>query len=251
VNRAIIRRWINEYLDGEIGLADKAELEQIMAENPEVRQEYRELRRLSLHLSSMPDGAVHPTRFRQRVLNALDEQERTFFTPQRAFAGAMLVTLLVVGITFGLMMYNQVVQPKFATSGENLVQASEQSYSLALDTRASAEDFFGRLLLETELGMADRTLLSAFASQTGVYEGAACRLEGGMNQAKFPRSLPTQVRIQATPRQALSLGNIAEGLTGLETKLVARDGNGTIIDFKDFIQYNGGDRSVYLVLTFK
>jgi len=251
VNRAIIRRWINEYLDGEIGLADKAELEQIMAESPEVRQEYRELRRLSLYLSSMPDGAVHPTRFRNRVLNALDEQERTFFTPQRAFAGAMLVAMLVVAITFGLMLYNQVVQPKFATTGDNLVQAGEQSYSLSLDIRASAEDFFNRLLLETELGMVDHSLLTSFASQTGIFEGAACRLEGGMNQARFPRVLPAMVRIQVTPRQALSLGTVAEGLTGLEANLVASDGDGEIVDFKDFIQFNGGDRNVYLVLTFK
>lgn len=250
MNRAIIRRWINEYLDGEIGLADKAELEQIMAENQEVRQEYRELRRLSLYLSSMPEGAVHPTRFRQRVLDALDEQERTFFTPQRAFAGAMLVAMLVVAITFGLILYNQVLQPKFAALGENVVQAGEQAYSLSLDTRTTPEAFFNRLLLETQLGMVDRSLLTQFMSQTGIFEGAACRLEGGMNQVNFPRALPGVVRVQVTPRQALSLGKVAEGLTGLEANLVASDNEGTTIDFKDFIQYNGGERGVYLILTF-
>ena len=50
MNRALIRRWINEYLDGEIGLADKAELEQIMAAEPEVRREYMQLRRAGLLL---------------------------------------------------------------------------------------------------------------------------------------------------------------------------------------------------------
>ena len=48
MNRAIIRRWINEYLDGEIGLADKVELERIMTDHPEVREEYGRLRRISL-----------------------------------------------------------------------------------------------------------------------------------------------------------------------------------------------------------
>ena len=174
MNRAIIRRWINEYLDGEIGLADKAELELIMAENPEIRQEYRELRRLSLYLSSMPEGTVHPSRFRQRVINALDAQEKTFFTPQRTFAGAMLVAMLVVAITFGLMLYNQAMQPGLVVPAEDMLTASEQAYSLALETDTTAEAYFNRLLLETELGMVDNSLLQPFLTSTGVFEGAVC-----------------------------------------------------------------------------
>lgn len=251
MNRAIIRRWINEYLDGEIGLPDKAELELIMAENPEVRQEYRELRRLSLYLSSMPEGTVHPSRFRQRVLSALDDQDRTFFTPQRTFAGAMLVAMLVVAITFGLLLYNQVLQPEFAATGEDVLLASEQAYSLSLDARTSAEAFFNRLLLEAELGMVDSSLLTPFMSQTGVFEGAACRLDGGMNRVAFPQALPSVVRVRVTPRQALTLGKIAEGLTGMQADLLASDSKGFNVDFKDFIQYNGGDTSVYLTLTFR
>jgi len=251
VNRAILRRWINEYLDGEIGLADKAELEQIMAENPEVRQEYRELRRLSLYLSSMPDGAVHPSRFRQRVLSALDAQERTFFTPQRAFAGAMLVAMLVVAITFGLMLYNQVLQPQYVVTSEDVITASEQAYSLALDTGSSSEAFFNRLLLEARLGMVDNGLIAPFVSQTSIYEGAACRLDGGMNQVEFAHPLPKVVRLKVTPRQALTLVDVAEGLSGQQTNLAAYDSKGIRVDFKDFIQYNGGDNSVYLRLTFR
>lgn len=251
MNRAILRRWINEYLDGEIGLADKAELEQIMAENPEVRQEYRELRRLSLYLSSMPEGTVHPTRFRQRALCALEAQERTFFTPQRTFAGAMLVAMLVVAITFGLMLYNQVLQPNYVVASNDMVAASEQAYSLSLDTGSSAEVFFNRLLLEAKLGMVDNSLIVPFIKQTGVYEGAACRLEGGMNQVVFPQALPKVVRLKVTPRQALTLGNVAEGLSGQQADLMAYDNKGISVDFKDFIQYNGGDNSVYLRLTFR
>ena len=33
--------------------------------------------------------------------------------------------------------------------------------------------------------------------------------------------------------------------------LAAYDSSGEIVDFKDFIQYNGGDNSVYLNLNFK
>ena len=251
MNRAIIRRWINEYLDGEIGLADKAELELIMAENPEVRQEYRELRRLSLYLSGMPEGTVHSSRFRQRVFNSLDAQENTFFTPQRAFAGAMLVAMLVVAITFGLMLYNQVMQPGMVVSADDVIVASELAYSLDLEVDTTAEAFFNRLLLETEIGMVDNSLLQPFLTSTGVFEGAVCSQKGGLNPVRFPRQLPATVRVKVTPRQALTLSKTAEGLSGRPADLAAFDSNGVAIDFKDFIQYNGGDNSVYLKLNFR
>ena len=251
MNRAIIRRWINEYLDGEIGLADKAELELIMAEDPEVRQEYRELRRLSLYLSSMPEGTVHPSRFRQRVFNALDAQDNTFFTPQRTFAGAMLVAMLVVVITFGLMLYNQVMQPNMVVTSDDVIAAGEQTYSLTLEADTTAEAFFNRMLLETELGMADNSLLQPFLGSTGVFEGAVCSRNGGLNPVRFPQQLPATVRVKVTPRQALTLSKVAEGLSGKPANLTAFDSSGVAIDFKDFIQYNGGDNSVYLKLVFK
>jgi hypothetical protein len=163
----------------------------------------------------------------------------------------MLVAMLVVAITFGLMLYNQVLQPQYVVTSEDVVGAGEQAYSLALDTGADAEAFFNRLLLEARLGMVDNSLIEPFASQTGIYEGAACRLDGGMNQLVFPHALPQVVRLKVTPRQALTLGKVAEGLSGQQTDLVAYDSQGIRVDFKDFIQYNGGDNSVYLRLTFK
>ncbi|MBN2080679.1 hypothetical protein JW859_00590 [bacterium] len=249
MNRAIIRRWINEYLDGEIGLADKAELERIMAENPEVHQEYKQLRRISLYLSSIPDGSVHPTRFRLRMQKALTRQEPAFITPQRAFAGAMVVALVVVAITFGLMLYSQQTAEIINPPAEQQV-AAEQTYHLALDTGATAEAFFNRLLLESSLGMVDQSLVQPFLGQSGVYEGAVCTQNGGMDCVKFPRKLPQTVKVRVTPRQALTLGKIAEGLTGREAGLAVKDRDGAQVSLKDFIQFNG-DNAVQLEMHFK
>lgn len=254
MNRAITRRWINEYLDGEIGLADKAELERIMAEHPEVRKEYAKLRRISLLLGSMPDIAVHPTRFRDRVLDALDTREPGFFSPQRAFAGAMLVALLVIGLTFGLLMYQQqllgneiiFVQP----SAEELMLAGDQAYDLALTINAQPEAFFDRLLIESELGLLNGSMLSPFLGQTDVYEGAVCTAEPGLRCVDFPGPLPQLVRVKVTPRQALTLGSVAEGLTGRATEIKALGRDGSLLDFRDYIQLYG-DSPVYLRLEFK
>lgn len=254
MNRAIIRRWINEYLDGEIGLADKVELERVMADHPEVREEYGRLRRISLLLGSMPELAVHPTRFRDRMLDALEMQEQGFFSPQRAFAGAMLVALLVIGLTFGLLMYEQqllggrplIVQP----SADDLVLGADHAFDLTLTVASGPEAFFDRLLVESELGLLNGSMLNPFLAQTSVYEGAVCSDQPGLRSVDFQRPLPKLVRVKVTPRQALTLGSVAEGLTGhaAEVKAVGRDG--TLIDFKGYIQLYG-DAPVYLQLEFR
>jgi anti-sigma factor RsiW len=106
LNNNRIRRLINEYLDGEIGLADKAQLEEIMADNPRVRDEYERLRRLGTLLGLMPEVRVHPYKFRARMNSALDSAEnKGYFTPQRAFATAMLIVMVVFAVTFGLYAY--------------------------------------------------------------------------------------------------------------------------------------------------
>lgn len=254
MNRAIIRRWINEYLDGEIGLADKAELERIMAENPDIRQEYRELRRISLHLGSISEVAVHPTRFRMRVLGALDSQERLYFTPQRAFAGAMLVAFLVVGLMFGLMLYQQMLL------GDKVIMASvetdellsgELGYSLSMEVPSTPEAFFNRLLLESRVGMVSKSAVQPFVNQTQLFEGARCIEGGGLNRVVFPNPLPYTMRIKTTPRQVLTLGVVAEGLTGQESRIVARGSDGSTISFREFIQLNGDQSGVTLILNFK
>ena len=89
MNNNRIRRLINEYLDGEIGLADKAQLEQIMADNPRVRDEYERLRKMGSMLSLMPEVRVHPYKFRSRLNDAMSTERRGYFTPQRAFSAAL------------------------------------------------------------------------------------------------------------------------------------------------------------------
>lgn len=254
MNRAIIRRWINEYLDGEIGLADKVELEHIMADHPEVREEYRRLRRISLLLGSMPQVAVHPTRFRDRVLDALEAQEHGLFSPQRAFAGAMLVALLVVGLTFGLLLYQeQLLGGRFIfvpPVTDEMTPAGEQAYDLALAVDARPEAFFDRLLIESELGLLNGSMLNPFLAQTGIYEGATCTSDPGLRRVDFPASLPQSVRVKITPRQALTLGNVAEGLTGRTAEIRALGRDGSLLDFKDYLQLYG-DAPVYLRLEFR
>lgn len=254
MNRAIIRRLINEYLDGEIGLADKAELERIMAENPEVRQEYRELRRISLHLSSLPEISVHPSRFRARVLSALDNKERMYFTPQRAFAGAMLVAFMVVGLMFGLMLYqDHMLGDKviMATVETGDLLTGDLGYNLSLQIATTPEAFFNRLLLESELGMVSQATLQPFVTQTQLFEGARCIDGGGMNSVAFPNPLPHTLRIKMTLRQVLTLSQTAEGLTGQESRIVARGSDGSTLSFREFIRLSGDEALVILTLNFK
>src|SRR5262245_37979133 len=80
-----------------------------MAQDPEVSGSFKELRRIGMLMSGMPQVNVHPYAFRARVNDALDSCQRTFLTPQRAFAGSMLVTMLVIGLTFGLNIYQSAI----------------------------------------------------------------------------------------------------------------------------------------------
>ena len=225
-----------------------------MTDHPEVRDEYGRLRRISLLLGSMPEVAVHPTRFRDRVLDALDTQEQGFFSPQRAFAGAMLVALLVIGLTFGLLMYEQQLlggTPLFVKpSADDLVLAGDRGFDLTLTVESSPEAFFDRLLVESELGLLNGSMLNPFLAGTSVYEGAICSNQPGLRSVDFPQALPQLVRVEVTPRQALTLGSVAEGLTGRHCDVRAVDRDGNLLDFKDYIQLYG-DAPVYLQLEFR
>src|SRR5690606_24424933 len=74
VNRTKAKRWLNEYLDGEIGLADKAEFERLMAQDPELRREYEQMRRIGLLMSSGPEVEVHPSAFRAKLMERIEPQ---------------------------------------------------------------------------------------------------------------------------------------------------------------------------------
>lgn len=254
MNRTIIRRWLNEYLDGEIGLADKAEFEQIMLERPEVRREYKLLRRLGLLLGSLPEIAVHPYRFRQRVDAALDARNRVYFTPQRAFAAAMLVTLIVVALTFGLFMYQQQLLGNrgFVASPlpADVAAPGEVQYDLTLTVRTSPERFFDRLLLECDLDLLDRSVLEPFMLQAHIYEGAVCSREGGLTAVTFPAPLPKAVRAELTVGAVRQLAGLAEELSGKSAVISAEGRDGSSIDFEDFLQLHPSARSVSLYLQF-
>lgn len=253
MNRKIISRWVNEYLDGEIGLADKAELEARMAANPELRQEYKELRQIGLLLGCVPEITVHPHRFRQRVRAVVDGSERSYFTAQRVFAVAMLVFLLIIGLTFSLFIYQQ------RMLGARLVPASTRpllgptplrpAYNFTLDTHVSAERFFNRLLVESRLGMAEAGVLQVFAAQTQVFEGAVCQKGGGLNSTTFPQPLPTSLIVSVTPRQARALARLAQQLSGAPA-YVRLAGGSSAMDFDSFIADNPSVASIPLYIVF-
>ena len=255
MNKAMIRRWINEYLDGEIGLADKAELEQFMAENPEIREEYKALRKLGLLLGGIPEVLVHPQRFRQRVSDALGSQQRAFITPQRAFTGAMLVTLLVVGLLFGLLVYQQTMfGGGIHTRGARMQPAaagSEQGYLMTLDTGVSAERFFTRMLVEHQLGMVDRSVVGVFEQQSSVFEGAACSNGGGLENVRFPAPLGKAVKVRCTPRDALILSRLAEELSGRSVPALVKAKDGLSTDVVEFLQTHGSAVELLLILRFE
>ncbi len=254
MNRNIIRRWINEYLDGEIGLADKAELERMMAQDPALRKEYKDLRKIGLYLGSMPEVQVHPYRFRQRVLAAVDGQ-RGYFTPQRAFAGAMLVFLIVITVTFGLFVYQQRMgmgKEFIAGSAElNAANASRTDYRFDLVTNVSAAEFLNRLALESQLGMNDRNLLGIFVTQTSVFEGAVCDPNGGLHPITFATRLPASLIVRVTPQQALGLAGIASELAGARLAPAATSSQGETIDLKSYIASHPGADLIPLHVVFK
>jgi hypothetical protein len=254
LNRALIRRWLNEYLDGEIGLADKAELERIMAADPEVRREYMQLRRAGLLLGSMPEVSVHPERFRRRVWDALDNRQRPYLTPQRAFSGAMLIVLLIVSLTFGLVLYQQKMLGSAMVltnaSSDEVTASSGQTYDLLLTANTTPELFFNRLLVECQLGMSDHALLTEFLLQTRIYEGAVCSRNAGVNTMTFPRPLAKSMRVQVTPRQALLLEGVADELSSGRSSLSALGRDGSQMQLQDFLQINDAGSKIMLYINF-
>lgn len=218
MNRKIIRRWVNEYLDGEIGLADKVELERLMAQNPELRQEYKDLRKMGLLLSGMPEVSVHPYKFRQRLQQKLDRQELSLFSPQRVFAASMLVSLVIVCLTFGLFVFQQ---KEFGpgsliptlNSANPTARGTQIVNAVALETGVRAEQFFDRLALETGLGMVDSQLMGIFI-KARIYDGAICSNQGGLRTTDFPLPLQHVYRVELYPRQVKELAKFAEGISG-------------------------------------
>lgn len=214
---------INEYLDGEIGLADKAQLEQLMADNPRVRAEYERLRKLGTLIGLMPEVRVHPYRFRTRLGDALDSNHKGYFTPQRAFSAAMLVVLVVFVVTFGLFAYQQQI-----ISGSSYVTGTTQTNEpvaaaapqyFVMDTGVGAEQFFSRLALEHQLGMLDGRLMSAVSEQTGFFEGATCREGSPLAPLRFAEPLPRSVTLTLTAPQLGDLAGLAEELSGYPARV--------------------------------
>jgi len=250
----MVRRWLNEYLDGEIGLADKAELERLMAEDKQLRQEYKELRRIGLLLGSIAEVSVHPQRFRQKVMGAIEAQERSYFTPQRAFASAMLVALIVVGLTFGLFVYQQkMLAHTNLGSTSNIVESTkraEQALALTLTIDATPEKYFSRLLDEYHLGMVDNSLVNPLVQQTSVFEGAVCTEGLSLRSIRFPKPLPRALRVRVTPWQALTLKRIAEGVSTQNPALWGISRDGRSLGFDEFMQEHPGAPEVILRLEF-
>jgi hypothetical protein len=243
---------LNEYLDGEIGLADKAELERIMSQDPEVSSSFKELRRIGMLMSSMPQVSVHPYAFRARVNDALDSRQRSFLTPQRAFAGSMLVTMLVIGLTFGLNIYQSAI---FGTA-PGAVQPiagfeagpGPSNSGLVIDVAASPERYFERMLIEVQLGYVDQSLMGTISGQSTVYEGATCLDEDLSHSVQFSRPLSRQLSLVVSPEEALALGRLSEELTGMAPVV---ESSGNKVPLADYLQQFAGKKHLSLDLRFQ
>lgn len=239
MNRALIRRLLNEYLDGEIGLADKAELERVMAADPAVRAEYKQLRQVGLLLGSQPEVEVHPWKFRERVAEAVAAPPHPLLTPQRAFASAMLIALLVIGMSFSLLMYQQQmlgrpVQVLPAPAEASLSIAGPQDFAVSMQAGVPAQRFFSRLLVEDQLGMLDPSAVPAVIAQTSVLEGARCT-----DDPLAPVELASDVRfvrLSVAPRVAVQLSKVAEDLSGESVELGAYDSAGNRVSLEDYLR---------------
>jgi hypothetical protein len=252
MNRALVKRLLNEYLDGEIGLADKVELERLMAEDPAVRAEYKELRQLGLLLGALPEVTVHPQRFRGRMQDALDGPTR-FFTPQRTFAGAMIVTLLVIALSFGLLVFQQ--NAAHTGSAHSVEAAGVQptgpaSYIVALDTGVDAQRFFSRVMVESQLGMIDAQALAAVVAQTSVFEGASCT-DDAMNPLRLANPRLPALRLNVSPSVAAQLSRVAEELTGRAQPLTVYGGTRARLSMEGYLRLNPGCKAVALQLKFR
>jgi hypothetical protein len=246
---------INEYLDGEIGLADKAQLEQIMADNPRVRDEYERLRKMGSMLGLMPEVRVHPYKFRAKLNDAMSTERRGYFTPQRAFSAAMLVVLVVFVVTFGLFAYQQQIisGSSFITGPTQQNQPVAASYAgsqFVVDTGVSAEQFFSRLALEHQVGLLDSQLFTSVVHQTSVYEGARCADGEPLAPLRFARSLPRSYSLTLTPGQLSDLAGVAEELSGYPARVVLPGGEAPLSGGQ-LTQHIAGLQTLTIQLQFK
>lgn len=251
----LVDRWLNEYLDGEIGLADKAELERRMAADPELHRRYKQMREAGLLLSSMPEVSTHPYRFRQRMAEALEGRE-SFITPQRAFAAAMLVALLIVTLSFSLLMF----QSKMLGDPSSLprIQPPVRSEALPtgmrgavlIDSGVNATEFLSRLMVEDQLGMVESAALYAIVDQTDVLEHATCS-DDPLQPVRLAGPQLLFVQLEVAPSVALQLNQVAEGLTGRRDTLRVSTPEGGRIAFEDYLRRNPGRATIPVQLNFQ
>jgi hypothetical protein len=236
VNKSSYHRLLSEYLDGEVGMADKAAFEAELARDPQLKAEYHAQRKAGLLLSSgMPEVSVHPYRFRQRLAAALDNRERGF-TPQRAFASAMAIALVVVSLAFGLYIYQE-----HMIGGQGyVVEAAPRvtpvvSYGATLVVEASAESFYDRLLVEGQIGMTDQRLVATVLEQSGALEGATCIQNGGLHATVFAQRLPARQTLTLSLADAQRLKAVADSLSGNRSALAMASSGGQIITQQDYL----------------
>lgn len=226
MNRAKAKRWLNEYLDGEIGLADKGEFERMMAQDPELRREYEQLRRIGLLMSSGPEIEVNPSSFRARLMERIEPQQRYNFTPQRAFAGSMLVALLVVGLSFGQYIYGQVMERNGSPAGTTTAGLMSES---SLHVSGSAAQFLNATLQRAEAGRSTEALklVELLDQQTGLYDGAICTTTPAGHSYQFPRGLPNEISIRVEAGSLHELEAILGQLAGHDSipMVVQMDGS--------------------------
>lgn len=238
MNKATIRRWINEYLDGEIGLADKSELEQIMAADPSVRAEYDKLRRISLALGAIPEVKVHPYRFRQNLNAAMDQGAGRYFSPQRVFSVSMLVVAAVMVLSFGLFAYQLNIQRNFTFSTEPGTSSLEAvaTVGILVEADVDIERFANRVLLETDLHMIDTSLVNTLVAQSKLFEGAVCGTGSGIDQIILQPGHSDHFTIKASPRLLAQINAIAKELSGSDAKVSITGQGGAVIPVPEFLE---------------
>jgi len=257
VNRALVKRLINEYLDGEIGLADKAELERIMADDPQIRAEYKALRQIGLQLGTLPEIVPHRTRLRARVQHALDAQQRTYLTPQRVFAVSMAIALVVIVVSFGMLVFQQGMLGKPLLPAPRVPMVSEAKSpdsqpgeaTVVLDTWVDGDRFFSRLLVENQLGMIDSGVLQTLVAQTNILEGATC---DGSALESVKLAFPVRaIQLTASPAVAQQLSKVAEEVSGRACPVMVTSDRGTQTTMEQFLRASSARRSINLMLRFK
>jgi hypothetical protein len=260
MNKTLVKRWLNEYLDGEIGLADKAELERRLSQNEELREEFRELRQIGLLMGGCPEVDVHPTRFRARMADVLDQGQRPFFTPQRAFGLAMIIALLVVGLNMALVVYQQRYlggSNQMAVTPEDEALSAEAGDpdmpTLMLETGVDAERFFSRLMLSYQLGLVSQSTMDRLTTQTKVYDGATCQpgADGSAGTMTFRAPLGQTVKSRADINTVKSLSLLSQELSGRQPPLLVRLPGSQGISLDDFAGRFGSDGKLEMVLVFE